>query len=490
MNNASEQPLPPADPYWTASPNARCVEYAPTRDDLVEAVLSASPESKRRIVFQVIFWLVALQASCFIILMPLFVDPGPGVQRERETSYFVKASVLLVFAGLALFGFARRFVLGARGVAEKEIDKLLRNPATRKECLARVRVTVAPQGCLLQTGGANRAQTWASVRRILTTDSHCILFQDPNVVLAVVPRSAFDSDRGFRDFHEACQRFKERPQELADAGAEEPRSPDLAPANDSAGRASTTERRSNPGTLVVESAGEVPRPMYTPAERVGLYLATRGVVYFLVAVFLPAIAGPPAYFELAQMFGLPPLPRQYLLAALALTGVGILVIYLHDYRYPGITYRLFVRWQTGRVFATRADRIVSPGQPGTFFVQVVPRENWYRAMQETATDQGWMAVDAANDRILFEGIRQRWVIPASCLDSCSQIEIQTKRTTVYILLILRDGDRIAELPLLAYDLRAARFQLQERRQSAALLLAALTPLRDQAPQVDCRSPAT
>ena len=64
-----------------------------------------------------------------------------------------------------------------------------------------------------------------------------------------------------------------------------------------------------------------------------------------------------------------------------------------------------------RVVADRPDPFVHPDDSGAFFVQRIPRENWGRVMLENADELGFMRLDEERGLILFEGDRERWMIP-------------------------------------------------------------------------------
>ncbi|HUE75117.1 MAG TPA: hypothetical protein VMP01_29885 [Pirellulaceae bacterium] len=65
--------------------------------------------------------------------------------------------------------------------------------------------------------------------------------------------------------------------------------------------------------------------------------------------------------------------------------------------------------------ALRAGAIVDPRDPEAFFVDVVPRERWTDIAIEKATDGGFVLVDHSRRQVLFEGIKQRYRIPAAAI---------------------------------------------------------------------------
>jgi hypothetical protein len=64
-----------------------------------------------------------------------------------------------------------------------------------------------------------------------------------------------------------------------------------------------------------------------------------------------------------------------------------------------------------RVVADRPDPFVHPDDEGAFFIQRIPRANWGRVMLENADELGFMRLDEERGLILFEGDRERWMIP-------------------------------------------------------------------------------
>src|SRR5206468_8997785 len=60
-----------------------------------------------------------------------------------------------------------------------------------------------------------------------------------------------------------------------------------------------------------------------------------------------------------------------------------------------------------------------PDDPDAVFVEIVPRENWYRLMLETATDVGFLKIDTQSNQLLFEGDKQRYIIPADSVLSAT-----------------------------------------------------------------------
>jgi hypothetical protein len=78
----------------------------------------------------------------------------------------------------------------------------------------------------------------------------------------------------------------------------------------------------------------------------------------------------------------------------------------------------YLHGQARRLIADRPDPFVHPDDPGAFFVQMIPRKNWGRVMLENAEELGFMRLDEERGVILFEGDRERWMIPRESVVSC------------------------------------------------------------------------
>jgi hypothetical protein len=94
----------------------------------------------------------------------------------------------------------------------------------------------------------------------------------------------------------------------------------------------------------------------------------------------------------------------------------------------------------------RPGALVGPDDSGAVYVGVVPRKNWGRLMMETAEDIGLLKIDSGRRELLFEGIRQRWRIPADSIESCELEEYTVgppapNKNNVFLVAVLRvSGD--------------------------------------------------
>jgi hypothetical protein len=77
-------------------------------------------------------------------------------------------------------------------------------------------------------------------------------------------------------------------------------------------------------------------------------------------------------------------------------------------------------------FRSRPDLLVDPDDPEAIFIEVVPRRNWARANRtlETASDVGFLRIDAQRGLLLFEGDRDRYRIPAGAVLGCEVEQVE------------------------------------------------------------------
>ena len=132
--------------------------------------------------------------------------------------------------------------------------------------------------------------------------------------------------------------------------------------------------------------------------------------------------------------------------------------------------------------ADRPDAVVGPDDPDAVYVQIVPRANWGRVMLETATEVGFLKVDARRRVILYEGDRERWVIPAESILSLAVEEFRTPpggdESAVFAVVVLTAdaGGRVWEAPLAHRHIRFGKRDFRMRRRLAAGLYETLADL--------------
>lgn len=177
-----------------------------------------------------------------------------------------------------------------------------------------------------------------------------------------------------------------------------------------------------PGTLPGErvSTSVAAKVFSLPDQDAGLILSAKnrwlatglGLAPFFVGVLggAAAIAAAVIYYEELELGAV---------VALAVVGAAMAVVglvwlgYFVDYL-PSRYYHAVAR----RVIAERPEAFVRPDDPGALFIQTVPRKNWGRVMMENADDVGFLLLDSARGVILFEGDRERWMIPRESVVSC------------------------------------------------------------------------
>lgn len=149
--------------------------------------------------------------------------------------------------------------------------------------------------------------------------------------------------------------------------------------------------------------------------------------------------------------------------------------------YPGLCY--MHRWLR-RIHAQRGDSLVSIDEPDVRFVDVVPRSQWHQLIPDKAIDRGLLLVDRAGRRLLFEGVKERYVIPADAIISC-EIEPMMPHTGSWnffaaVLQVRYPEDAPAsvagghrggkwEVPLLARPTHFRRYNTAYRRELAESL---------------------
>jgi len=186
-----------------------------------------------------------------------------------------------------------------------------------------------------------------------------------------------------------------------------------------------TKRSDQPKRLSI-TPGEA-TAMITPVEDSSVnvaFSAKLSVIQFflsLTPIFLVLVGGGLLYASWAQWPRAAPLGTGDLLYSALLLSLGVLSLavggticcvnleYL-NYRY---THRL-----TRRLIRARPDPIVDPDDPESVFVAVVPRKNWTKLNLDDPSDRGFLLIDMRGQQLLFEGLRERYRIPAKALISC------------------------------------------------------------------------
>jgi hypothetical protein len=109
-------------------------------------------------------------------------------------------------------------------------------------------------------------------------------------------------------------------------------------------------------------------------------------------------------------------------ASLAIAIVSVLVVIacaVVGLRNPSYFGNRYLRARAARVLRRRPHRLVDPDDRDAFFVDIVPRKNWYRLMLENAEDIGFVKIDFTRRQLLFEGDHHRYRIPADAIESAT-----------------------------------------------------------------------
>jgi hypothetical protein len=151
-------------------------------------------------------------------------------------------------------------------------------------------------------------------------------------------------------------------------------------------------------------------------------------------------------------------------------------------RNPGFAGNLYFKFLSRRSIARRPQKWVDLANTGgspIYFVQVVPRQNWGTMKWETATDTGFLQIDAARNELRFEGDLHRYRIPTAAITDFSIASYGiTQRIKYYVVLLqglTASGPWEAPISLRPTNIFAAK---DHRQQSAQMLydqIAAVLP---------------
>lgn len=140
------------------------------------------------------------------------------------------------------------------------------------------------------------------------------------------------------------------------------------------------------------------------------------------------------------------------------------------------SYNLFahrVLWRRVRVELTgRPDALVRPEDDGAVFVDVVARRDWRRLMLNNSADVGLLRVDVEAGCLFFEGVNERWCIPASSIVSCETETVKFGNSPVnHFLTIINawGGDTHYERSLFGIPLTWKGAAKRRRKEAAEVL---------------------
>jgi hypothetical protein len=159
-------------------------------------------------------------------------------------------------------------------------------------------------------------------------------------------------------------------------------------------------------------------------------------------------------------------------------AIAVVVIYGSlDVRYAHVFPNRYLNWRVRSILRNRPDRLIEPDDQAACLVEVIPRENWHRIMLTSATDWGLIASDRRQQRLVYEGVHERWSVPAASIAAmpveCAAPKMPDGRDgkvrTFLVVLKVHQGDQIIERPLhpllLSFESRAFK-----RREAIALRL--------------------
>jgi hypothetical protein len=157
----------------------------------------------------------------------------------------------------------------------------------------------------------------------------------------------------------------------------------------------------------------------------------------------------------------------------------------------------YIRGRIGRIIAERADSVVSADDPGARFIDIVPREQWHQLVPDKAIDRGLLRFDPTGRRILFEGMKERYVIPADAVLTC-EVErmLPTTGNWNFFAVVLTVSYSVSapapiaggrrdeewEVPLLPRSTRFRRYNSAYRRELAESLRDEIEDFVDEVPR--------
>jgi hypothetical protein len=120
---------------------------------------------------------------------------------------------------------------------------------------------------------------------------------------------------------------------------------------------------------------------------------------------------------------------------LALVAAGVLLAltggFITWHNVDWLNNRYVFRF-TCNAIGARPDAWVAPEDPKATYVAVTPRKNWGPLLW--VTDRGFLLINQARGSLLFEGIQERYRIPASAICSC-EIEAMISGGSLYAVVV-------------------------------------------------------
>jgi hypothetical protein len=253
------------------------------------------------------------------------------------------------------------------------------------------------------------------------------------------------------------------------------------------------------GRSIERHSGSVAALERLPGHAGGADLDRAGKIEFMlalvpVAALLGGIAMVVWGAVRAPWAGAPPadwLGYILLAAGIAAAVAGGVVCWI-NVDYLGIRY---MYRRICRSLAQRPDALVLADDPTAQFIDVVPRVQWHQLVPDKPADRGLLRLDPAGGRLVFEGLKERYVIPADAVLSC-EVEPMLPHTGNWnffaVVLTVRypagapssvtggRRDDEWEIPLLPRSTQFRRYSTTRRRTLATTLQADIEELLDRA----------
>ncbi len=259
--------------------------------------------------------------------------------------------------------------------------------------------------------------------------------------------------------------------------------------------AAATASQSETATASAASAATGPVVEIIPVEReyAGRVLTRRnsyialasvfgGLLFIFAGLALALWGGMMAFPDKNSPQDVPPEKKVIGITSLSVGGLvfgGTAIFFLVNPLF--FSNRFFLR-RTREEFSRRPKCLVDPNDPAALFTEIVPKLNWGRALLETATDVGFLKVDAARREILFEGDKERFRIPADSITSC-KLEVFVEgqgsyaaRAIYYAVVQANRPNQFWEVPLRERH-GTGKFGGGKRKQSAEKLFAEIQQIR-------------
>src|SRR5262249_22172832 len=151
------------------------------------------------------------------------------------------------------------------------------------------------------------------------------------------------------------------------------------------------------------------------------------------------------------------LPDEWLIAYLLVGGIALLAFVNRWYgQGGGVPFARLVRhyWNVIRQQATeRPETLFPPNDARVIYAEVAPRRAWTDLSgRRLECEGGLVLIDAERDALLFEGDRNRYVLPAASIVRCDLEEVTRMGTTdglyAVVLVVRLAGGDTHELPLI------------------------------------------